>query len=131
MVCTFSRKYTPCEVSERVLSQRARWWPVIGSGLVVFMATLDTSIVAVALPALERDFGVRTAAAEWIVLGYLLPLIALTLPAGRWLDRAGPRSALLLAVTGFTLSSLAAGLAPALGWLVGARVAQGGFAAIL
>ncbi|WP_433465134.1 MFS transporter [Spirillospora sp. CA-128828] len=113
------------------MSQRARWWPVIGSGLVVFMATLDTSIVAVALPALERDFGVRTAAAEWVVLGYLLPLIALTLPAGRWLDRAGPRSALLLAVTGFTLSSLAAGLAPALGWLVAARVAQGGFAAIL
>ncbi|MGP4022736.1 MFS transporter [Actinomadura sp. 3N407] len=110
---------------------RNHWWPVAGSGLVVFMATLDTSIVAVALPALERDFGVRTSATEWVVLGYLLPLIALTLPAGRWLDRTGPRSALLLAVAGFTLSSLAAGLAPAFAHLVVARVAQGVFAAVL
>ncbi|GAA1818153.1 MFS transporter [Actinomadura chokoriensis] len=110
---------------------RNQWWPVAGSGLVVFMATLDTSIVAVALPAFERDFGVRTSATEWVVLGYLLPLIALSLPAGRWLDRTGPRSALLLALAGFTIASLAAGLAPALAWLVAARVVQGCCAAIL
>ncbi|TDD84419.1 MFS transporter [Actinomadura rubrisoli] len=108
-----------------------RWWLVMGAGLVVFMATLDTSIVAVALPALEHDFGVRTASTEWVVLGYLLPLVALTLPAGRWLDRTGPRSALLLAVGGFVLSSLAAGVAPVLAVLVAARVAQGAFAGVL
>lgn len=113
------------------MARRGTWWPVVGCGLVVFMATLDTSIVAVALPALERDFGVRTSATEWVVLGYLLPLIALTLPAGRWLDRTGPRAALLLAVAGFTLSSLAAGLAPGIGHLVAARVVQGAFAAVL
>ncbi|MFI0482786.1 MFS transporter [Actinomadura sp. 9N215] len=113
------------------MTQRNTWWPVIGGSLVVFMATLDTSIVAVALPAIERDFGIRTSATEWVVLGYLLPLIALTLPAGRWLDRTGPRAALLLAIAGFTLSSLAAGLAPGIGYLVGARAVQGAFAAIL
>lgn len=113
------------------MPDRNHWWPVVGCGLVVFMATLDTSIVAVALPVLERDFGVRAAATEWVVLGYLLPLIALTLPAGRWLDRTGPRSALLFAVAGFALASVAAGLAPGLGWLVGARLAQGAFAGLL
>ncbi|WP_176611520.1 MFS transporter [Actinomadura sp. WMMB 499] len=110
---------------------RNHWWPVVGCGLVIFMATLDTSIVAVALPELERDFGVATAATEWVVLGYLLPLIALTLPAGRWLDRTGPRAALLLAVAGFALASVAAGLAPGLAWLVGARLVQGAFAGLL
>ncbi|WUH99134.1 MFS transporter [Spirillospora sp. NBC_00431] len=113
------------------LAQRNNWWPVIGGSLVVFMATLDTSIVAVALPAIERDFGIRTSATEWVVLGYLLPLIALTLPAGRWLDRTGPRAALLLAIAGFTVSSLAAGLAPGIGYLVAARAVQGAFAAVL
>ncbi|MFI0357117.1 MFS transporter [Actinomadura sp. 9N407] len=108
-----------------------RWWLVAGTALVVFMATLDTSVVAVALPALERDFGVRTAATEWVVLGYLLPLIALTLPAGRLLDRAGPRSTLIVAVGGFTLASLAAGAAPSLSVLVGARIVQGAFAGVL
>ncbi|MEU6752697.1 MFS transporter, partial [Spirillospora sp. NPDC046719] len=111
--------------------ERNRWWPVVGCGLVVFMATLDTSIVAVALPAVERALGVRTAAAQWAVLGYLVPLVALSLPAGRWLDRTGPRAALVLATGGFTLSSLAAGLAPGLGALVAARVVQGAFAAVL
>ncbi|MFD0899011.1 MFS transporter [Actinomadura sediminis] len=113
------------------MSDRSHWWPVVGCGLVIFMATLDTSIVAVALPRLERDFGVPTSATEWVVLGYLLPLIALTLPAGRWLDRTGPRSALLFAVTGFALASVAAGLAPGLEWLVAARLAQGAFAGLL
>ncbi|MBD2898418.1 Riboflavin transporter RibZ [Actinomadura sp. RB99] len=111
--------------------ERNRWWPVVGCGLVVFMATLDTSIVAVALPAVERALGVRTAAAQWAVLGYLVPLVALSLPAGRWLDRTGPRAARVLATGGFTLSSLAAGLAPGLGALVAARVVQGAFAAVL
>ncbi|MFC5747302.1 MFS transporter [Actinomadura rugatobispora] len=110
---------------------RNRWWLVAGTALVVFMATLDTSVVAVALPAMERDFGVRTAATEWVVLGYLLPLVALTLPAGRWLDGAGARSALVLAVAGFTASSLAAGAAPALAVLVAARIAQGACAGVL
>ncbi|GAA4105092.1 MFS transporter [Actinomadura miaoliensis] len=110
---------------------RDRWPLVAAMGLVVFMATLDTSVVAVALPAMERDFGVRTAATEWVVLGYLLPLVAVTLPAGRWLDRVGARPALVALVGGFTLASLAAGAAPGLAWLVAARVVQGAFAGTL
>ncbi|WP_433179868.1 MFS transporter [Actinoallomurus sp. CA-150999] len=79
----------------------------------------------------DRSAGYAGAFGDGVVLGYLLPLIALTLPAGRWLDRTGPRAALLFGIGGFTLSSLAAGTASALGWLVAARVAQGGFAGIL
>lgn len=110
---------------------RNRWILVAATALVVFMATLDTSVVVVALPAIEADFGVRTAATEWVVLGYLLPLVALTLPAGRLLDRAGPRSTLILAVAGFALASAAAGAAPTLHVLVGARIVQGAFAGVL
>ncbi|GLW64432.1 MFS transporter [Actinomadura rubrobrunea] len=110
---------------------RDRWPLVAAMGLVVFMATLDAGVVAVALPALERDFGVRTAATEWVVLGYLLPLVAVTLPAGRWLDRVGARAALVPLVGGFTAAGLAAGAAPGLGWLVAARVGQGAFAGAL
>ncbi|GLZ13650.1 MFS transporter [Actinomadura sp. NBRC 104425] len=110
---------------------RDRWPLVAAMGLVVFMATLDTSAVAVALPAMERDFGVRTAATQWVVLGYLLPLVAVTLPAGRWLDRVGARPALVALVGGFTLAGLAAGAAPGLAWLVAARVVQGAFAGTL
>src|SRR5687767_4466258 len=110
---------------------RDRWWLVAALGLAVFMAMLDMSIVNVALPGIEREFSTRTSVTEWIVLGYMLPLVALTLPSGRWLDRIGKRAALVLSVTGFAAASVAAGLSPGIGWLIGARVVQGAFGAIL
>jgi MFS family permease len=65
------------------------------------------------------------------VLAYVLPLIALSLPSGRWLDQVGRREALVLSVTGFAAASVAAGLAPGIGWLLAARAAQGAFGAAL
>ena len=68
-----------------------RWLLVVGMGLAVFMAQLDTSIVTVALPIIESDLNSSTTVSQWVVLAYLVPVIALTLPAGRWLDGVGER----------------------------------------
>jgi MFS family permease len=100
-------------------------------GLAVFMASLDMSIVNVSLPAVRDSLGVPTATAQWVVLGYLLPLVALALPTGRWLDGVDRRGALVCACAGFGAASLAAGLAPAIGWLIAARVVQGLFGTAL
>jgi MFS family permease len=111
--------------------ERNQWWLVVAAGLAVFMASVDMSIVNVALPAIERDFEIPTSMTEWIVLAYLLPLAGLALPSGRWLDTVGRRPALVVSVTGFALASVAAGLAPGLAWLIGARLVQGAFGALL
>jgi EmrB/QacA subfamily drug resistance transporter len=111
--------------------ERDRWWLVAGLGLAVFMAMLDMSIVNVALPVIQREFATRASVTEWVVLGYMLPLVALTLPSGRWLDRIGKRAALVLSVAGFAVASVTAGLAPGIEWLICARVVQGAFGAIL
>lgn len=111
--------------------QRDRWLLVAAAGLAVFMAQLDSTIVAVALPTIEAELGTPTALTQWVVLGYLLPLIALTLPSGRWLDRVGTRAALTHSVAGFVAASVLAGAAPGIGWLIAARVVQGAFAAVL
>lgn len=108
-----------------------RWWLVVGAGLAVFMVALDSSIVNVALPTIGRAFQSPAAVIQWTILGYLLPAVALVLPAGRWLDRNGQRPAFLLAVAGFAASSAAAGAAPGIGWLIAARVIQGVFGALL
>src|SRR5262245_57742275 len=108
-----------------------RWWLVVGSGLAVFMVALDASIVTVALPTIGRHFRVAAAVTEWTIVGYLLPMVALVLPAGRWLDRSGRRPAFVLAIVGFAASSAAAGAAPGIVWLIAARVAQGVFGALL
>ncbi|QPP08871.1 MFS transporter [Streptomyces bathyalis] len=111
--------------------ERDRWWLVVAAGLAVFMASVDMSIVNVALPAIERDFQNSTSTTEWTVLAYLLPLAGLALPSGRWLDSVGRRPALLFSLTGFALASTAAGLAPGMDWLIAARLAQGTFGALL
>ncbi|WP_199432488.1 MFS transporter [Qaidamihabitans albus] len=111
--------------------QRDRWWLVAAVGLAVFMASVDMSIVAVALPVIEGDFEITTSMTEWVLLAYLLPLAGLALPSGRWLDTVGHRPALVFSLSGFALASVAAGLAPGLAWLIAARLVQGTFGALL
>src|SRR5712691_2855867 len=118
-------------LSSRETTERNRWWLVAAAGLTVFMAVLDMSVVNVALPVIETSFHIRTSVSEWVVLGYLLPLIALALPSGRWLDQVSPRSAHVFSVGGFAMASVAVGLAPNIEWLIGARILQGTFGAVL
>lgn len=108
-----------------------RWWLVAAVGIAVFMAVLDTTIVGVALPVIGRDFDKPPSVTEWVVLGYSLPMIALLLPTGRWLDTVGRRPALAFGAAGFALASAAAGAAQSAEWLIVARVVQGGFGSVL
>ncbi|WP_419996301.1 MFS transporter [Streptomyces boninensis] len=113
---------------------RPRWALVAVAGALSFIAMLDMNIVNVALADIAAGFEVAPATAQWAVLGYQLPVVALLLPAGRWLDSVGyggMRPALLAATGGFALCSLLAALAPWVAWLVVARIAQGAFGAVL
>lgn len=121
------RHETPAQAG----GDRNQWWLVIAAALAVFMASVDMSIVNVALPAIEHDLEITTSMTEWVVLAYLLPLAGLALPSGRWLDSVGRRPAFVFSLTGFALASVAAGLAFNLAWLVGARLIQGTFGALL
>lgn len=113
------------------IKTRDRWSVVVTAGLGVFMAQLDATIVNVALPAIAERFTVDAAAVQWVILGYALPLIALVLPIGRWIDGVGRQSALLWAIGGFATAGLLAAAAPTLQLLVAARVLQGAFGSVL
>jgi NAD(P)H:quinone oxidoreductase type IV len=104
---------------------------VVAAGLVILMAQLDATIVTVALPTIGHDLHAPTTVAEWIALAYVVPLIALTLPAGRWLDRVSHGRALTAGTIGFAAASAAAGLSPTIWLLIASRAAQGAFAALL
>lgn len=108
-----------------------RWLVVAAGGSVFFMAMLDSSIVSVALPVIGGKLHVQPSAAQWAVVGYLLALVSLIVPSGRWLDRVGRRTALLFGTGGFALSSLACALSRDVGELVAARLVQGAFGAAL
>lgn len=121
----------PAEPPAAGIDERDRWWIIVAAALAVFMASVDMSVVNVALPAIGRDLGLPASVTEWVVLAYLLPLAGLALPSGRWLDTVGRRPALTFSLAGFGLSSVAAGLAGGVAVLLAARLAQGMFGALL
>src|SRR4051794_12990064 len=99
----------------------------LGSG----MAFLDGSVVNVALPAMRRDLGGGIAMQQWVLDGYLLTLSALLLLGGALGDRYGRRRVFVIGLAGFTVASLACGLAPTGGALIAARAVQGVAGALL
>jgi MFS family permease len=109
----------------------APWFAVVAVCFGAFMGQLDASVVTVAFPALQRQFGAGLASVQWVSLAYLLVLTALLVPAGRWSDRAGRKLMYLYGFVVFAGSSAACGLAPSLGALIALRVVQAAGAALL
>jgi EmrB/QacA subfamily drug resistance transporter len=96
-----------------------------------FVALLDSTVVNVALPAIEQDLGGGLAGQQWVVNAYLLVLGSLILVGGRLGDVFGERKVFSIGVAGFGVSSLLCALAPSIEVLVGARALQGMFGAAL
>ena len=90
-----------------------------------FMATLDTSIVNIALPQISRDFHVSLVQISWVMLIYLLMNVSLLLTGGRLGDLLAPGKLFLLGLTIFTGASALCGLSPNLAWMVAGRAIQG------
>jgi DHA2 family methylenomycin A resistance protein-like MFS transporter len=95
------------------------------------MIAIDASAVNVALPSIGRGLGGSTAGLQWIVDAYTLMFAALLLSAGAFSDRLGAGRLYAWGAAVFTLASAACGLAPSLGFLIGARLVQGTAAALM
>lgn len=108
---------------------RWRVFPPIALG--VIMATLDASVVNIALPTLHREFATPFTTVEWVVLAYSVTITGLLLSAGRFADLSGRRRVYASGLVIFTLASALCGIAPAIGWLIAARVLQGVGAALV
>lgn len=116
---------------ERNAGPLAGWWPVVAVALAVFMLLLQATVVSVALPAIHRDLGGDQTTLQWVVDGYALTLAALQLIGGSAGDRFGHRTVFVTGVTLFAVASLASGLAPTTGVLVGAVAVQGAGGALM
>jgi len=111
---------------------RSPWVAFSALSAGTFMATVDGSIVNVALPTMRVELQTTIGGAEWIVTAYLLCISATLLLAGRLGDRVGHRRVFTGGLLLFTLGSALCGAAPGLGALVAARAVQAlGAAAML
>jgi EmrB/QacA subfamily drug resistance transporter len=109
-----------------------KWSVFVVVAIGVLMATLDSSIVNISLPTLARAFArPLDGALQWVVIAYLLVIVALLLTAGRLGDMCGRKPIWLAGLALFTLGSTLSGLAPSIGALIAARALQGVGAALL
>lgn len=111
--------------------ENRKWWTLAAVAVGLFMIMLDNTVVNVALPSIERDLRISIAELEWIVTAYALTFAALLVTGGKLADLYGRRRIFVAGLAVFTLSSLACGLAPSAGFLIGARAVQGIGAALM
>ncbi|WP_410641596.1 MFS transporter [Amycolatopsis sp. lyj-346] len=96
-----------------------------------FTALLDSTIVAVALPALQVDLHTGTAGVQWIVNAFTVCLGALTLSGGSLGDRYGRKRCFLTGLAIFLAGSLLCALAGTLAAMIAGRALQGIGAALV
>ncbi|MBW2709146.1 MAG: MFS transporter [Deltaproteobacteria bacterium] len=99
--------------------------------IAVFMSTLDSSIVNIALPVIMKDLNVPFTTIGWVPMIYLLTVSALLLPFGRLSDIKGRMWVYCRGFFIFSIASLLCGVAPNAIWLIAARSLQGIAAAML
>jgi EmrB/QacA subfamily drug resistance transporter len=111
--------------------ENRKWWTLAAVAFGLFMIMLDNTVVNVALPSIGRDLHVSISSLEWVVTAYALTFAALLITGGKLGDLLGRRRIFIVGIAIFTLSSLACGLAPSAGFLIGARAVQGIGAALM
>jgi EmrB/QacA subfamily drug resistance transporter len=102
-----------------------RWRALVVTLAGGFMILLDVSIVTVAIPSIEEGLGTSASGVQWVVSGYPLTFGLALVAGGRLGDAFGRRNMYLVALSGFIVTSVLAGLAPTLTLLVMARLLQG------
>ena len=114
------------------MRQMERKWLILTSvSLGSLMATLDGSIVNIALPAMQTDFRVDLTTIQWVVVAYLLVVGSLLLPVGRLGEVLTFKRVYLVGFAVFTLASVFCGASANETALIGFRVVQGVGAAMI
>lgn len=90
----------------------------------LFIVGLDSTIVNIALPSIQRDLHAAVSGLQWTVDAYTLVVASFLILAGSTGDRVGRRRTFQVGLATFTLGSLLCSLAPSLGWLVAFRAMQ-------
>jgi len=101
----------------------------------VAMTFIDQTIVAIAIPRIQRELALSETGSQWVINGYLLSLSALFAFGGRLGDVLGRRRMVVVGVIGFAVASALCGFTPkgsiAGAWIICFRVLQGATAAVM
>jgi EmrB/QacA subfamily drug resistance transporter len=118
-------------VTNKVIPNPRRWKALGLLSLAQFLVILDTSIIGVALPTIQQQFGFTQGDLQWVFNAYVIVFGALLLLGGRLSDIMGQRKIFIIGFVILTVGSMIAGLAPSGIVLIAARALQGIGAALI
>ena len=115
----------PQHLDADLSSDPVRWKILAVLLMAIFMSLMSVSVVNVALASIQDALDATQSDIQWVLSGYALTFGVVLVSAGRAGDLMGRGGIFILGTAVFTLSSIAAGLAPDAQWLNGARFVQG------
>jgi DHA2 family multidrug resistance protein len=118
-------------VNTLAVSARERLVITFAAMAATLMQTLDSTITNVALPHMQGSLSAAPEQITWVLTSYIVASAIATAPTGALAQRIGRKRLFLTAITGFTVASMACGLAADLGQMVAFRLLQGLFGASL
>lgn len=108
-----------------ITEQNRKWWILIAMSSLLFMTSLDLTIVNLALPAMAHSLNINLAQLQWVITGYALTTVMFMILGGKLGDVYGHRKVFIIGAIIFVVASVAAGLSFT-GWeLIISRVVQG------
>src|SRR5437588_4033245 len=120
---TLLKKQQGNRISSKAVS--SRWFALALLCCAQFMVVLDVQVVAIALPAIQREFAISQTNLQWVINAYVLLFGGLLMLAGRAADLFGRRRFFIGGLLLFALAALGCGLARSEAWLIAARALQG------
>jgi EmrB/QacA subfamily drug resistance transporter len=106
------------------LDTSKKWYVMAAVASGLFLATVDGSIVNIALPVMERELHTEFAIIQWVVLGYMLTIVALMLSIGRLSDMIGKKPIYVAGFIIFTIGSGLCGISTSIEMLIAFRIFQ-------
>jgi EmrB/QacA subfamily drug resistance transporter len=113
----------------RITEGNRKWWTLAGACAGLFLLMLDSTVVALALPAIRHDVDASSEGLQWVMNGYLLTIAVLVVTAGRLGDMFGRKRVFLAGMVLFAAGSVVSGAASDQVELIVGRVLQGAGAA--
>ncbi len=114
----------PDQTQSQPIDYSRKWLVMVAVGMGIFLSTVDSSIVNLALPTLVRDLNTDFPTVQWVVLGYLLTQATLMLSMGRLGDMVGKKPVYTAGFVVFTIGSVLCGMASSIYGLILFRVLQ-------
>jgi EmrB/QacA subfamily drug resistance transporter len=112
------------KMAQPAIDYSKKWYAMSTVAMGIFLATIDGSIVNVAMPTLVRELNTNFATVQWVVLSYLLTVTTLMLGIGRLADMRGKKTIYVTGFVVFTIGSVLCALAPNVYALIGFRVVK-------